>query len=158
MPSILIVCFANQCRSPMAEGILQKLVETRPDHDQWRVESAGICADLGSPATKHAQVIMACKGIDISSHFSQPVDKKLIKQFDLVLTMEKIHRDTLKHKFPEYSDRIFMISEMVGKVEDIADPIGGELEDYRVTADILEGIFSEGFDRINRIATSSQNA
>lgn len=152
MPSILIVCSANICRSPIAEAILKRLVADRLDADQWYVESAGTWANYGSPAAVLSQYVVQKMGLDISNHQSQPVTLELMQQFDLILTMEDRQKEGLVLQFKPYADRIFMISEMIGKVEDIPDPIGGELTDYQETARVLERILSDGLDRIYQLA------
>jgi protein-tyrosine phosphatase len=156
-PSVLIVCMANQCRSPMGEGILKHLVEKRSDCDQWRIESAGVWADSGFTATRNAKAVMAQKGIDISSHRSKPVVEELLRQFNLVLTMEKKHKEMIQSAFPQFSTRVFMVSEMIGKLEDVSDPIIGGLDYYQETAEKLEHIFSDGLERIYRLATVAQD-
>ena len=152
MPSILIACTANICRSPMAEAMLKRLVSTRPDAEQWHIESAGTWADCGSPSAPLSQLVMKRMGMDISTHQSQPVSSDLIKRFDLILTMEHHHKEGLKSVFKQYSDRIFLISEMIGLEEDISDPIGGDLEDYKETARKLARILTDGLDRIYQLA------
>jgi len=152
MPSILIVCSANICRSPLADAILKRLVADRPDADQWHIESAGTWANFGSPAAMLSQVVAQKMGLDISTHQSQPVTLELVKQFDLVLTMEDRQKEGLVLQFKPYADRIFMISEMIGRVQDIPDPIGGELVDYQETARVLERILSDGLDRIFQLS------
>jgi protein-tyrosine-phosphatase len=151
MPSILIVCTANICRSPMGEAILKQLVAARSDAGEWRIESAGTWALHGSSPAPLSQLVMQTRGLDISHHQSQPVTEELIQQFDLVLTMESNHKEGLQLVFKDHADRIFMLSEMVGQREDISDPIGGELEDYHDTADRLEKILSQGLERIIQV-------
>lgn len=152
MPSILIVCTANICRSPIAEAILKRLVADRPDADQWYIKSAGTWANYGSPAAVLSQLVVQKMGLDISTHQSQPVTLELIQQFDLILTMEDQQKEGLALQFKPYADRIYMISEMIGRIEDIPDPIGGELVDYQETARVLEHILSDGLDRIYQLA------
>jgi protein-tyrosine phosphatase len=139
----------------MGEGILKFLVGSRPDFNQWRIESAGVWAEPGCEATKNAQIEMDRRGIDISLHRSRPLNEKLIQQFNLILTMEKDHKDRIIAAFPAYADRVFMINELVGRADDIADPIGGDLKDYRQTADRLERILSTALDRIYQLASAS---
>jgi protein-tyrosine-phosphatase len=156
MISVLFVCTANLCRSPMAEAILKKQASLRPDADQWHIESAGVWAQDGKPAAFLSRYIMEMMGMDISAKQSQPVSLKLLQNFDLVLTMEQEHKDWLEAQYAGSADHVFMLSEMVGEVADIPDPIGGELYEYQEVAQLLERIISEGFDRIYQLATMRQ--
>lgn len=153
MLSILIVCTANICRSPMAEAILKHLVSKRPDATQWHIESAGTWASPGYQAAELSQYVMQTMGMDISSHRSQPVSLDLVRRFDLIVTMENNHKEGMSAEFRAYADRIYMLSELVGQTMNIPDPIGGELEDYVETANLLNRILSEGLERIYQLAT-----
>jgi protein-tyrosine-phosphatase len=155
MPSILIVCTANICRSPIAEAILKRLVAGRPDADQWHIESAGTWASYGSPAAVLSQLVAQGMGMDISAHKSKPITLELMQQFDLILTMENQHKEGLTLQFEPFAHRIFMLSEMIGRVEDIPDPIGGEVADYQDTANKLERFLTDGLDRIYYLATKN---
>jgi protein-tyrosine-phosphatase len=157
MLSILIVCTANICRSPMAEAILKHLVSERPDATQWHIESAGTWAISGCRAAELSQYVMQTMGMDIGSHRSQPVSLDLIRKFDLILTMENNHKEGMMAEFHSYADRIFMLSEMVGLTVNITDPIGGKVEDYVETANSLNRIISEGVERIFQLATINKN-
>jgi protein-tyrosine-phosphatase len=137
----------------MAEAILKRLVSDRKDADLWHIESAGTWAKDGYPAAELSQYAMQSIGMDITSHKSQPVRLALIKRFDLILTMENNHKDGLIYEFGEFSDRIFMLSEMVGLMMDVPDPIGGQLADYEETAHLLERLLSDGLERIYQLAT-----
>jgi protein-tyrosine-phosphatase len=157
MPAILIVCTANICRSPMAEAILKHLVASRQDANQWYIESAGTWAKKGYPAAELSQYVMQTMGMDISSHKSQPVSLELVQRFDLILTMENNQKEGMIVQFGQYANRIFMLSEMIGIMMDIPDPIGGEMIDYEETAHRLEHIMLDGLDRIYQQALLNQN-
>lgn len=138
----------------MGEAILKQLVSQRPDAEHWHIESAGTWASTGSPAAPYSQYVMKMRGMDISNHRSKPVTEDLLKQFKLVLAMESHHKEGMMVAFNDFAHRFYLLSEMVGTVENIEDPIGGELEDYRETADRLERIMSGGLEKIVQLASA----
>jgi protein-tyrosine-phosphatase len=156
MIKVLLVCTANICRSPMAEAILKNLVSMRSDADEWHVESAGVWALSGKPPAILSQFVMEKMGIDISAHQSQLTSLELLQKFDLILTMEYEHKKYLQEKYEETYSRIYMLSEMVGEVLDIPDPIGGNLGDYEEIAYLLEHLLTDGLDRIVEMAKLHQ--
>mgnify|MGYP001138720784 CR=1 FL=1 len=156
MGSVLFVCTANQCRSPMAEALFKAhLSQSRENNKCWQVQSAGLWANDHSPATSNAQAILRTRGLDISSHRSQPVTKKLLSSSNLVLCMTENHKRQLQKDFPEYSSRIFLLSEMVGKVEDITDPIGLSRQSYIRIADEINDYINEGIQKILSLAKTN---
>ena len=152
MPSILFVCTANVCRSPMAMAIFRKLVQD--DREEWEVASAGTWAIEGLPVTSKALLVLQSKGLDISDHRSQPVTGELIDRFDLILTMEKNHKEALAIEFPQKAKRIFLLSEMIGLVYDVPDPIGKSLTDFQSTHNEIEQTLKMGLHKIRRLAKS----
>jgi protein-tyrosine-phosphatase len=141
----------------MAEAILKRLVADRPDSDQWYIDSAGTWALYGSYPAPMSQFVMQSMGMDISSHQSKPVSRKLLQNFDLILTMESEQKDSLRFQFAEFANRIYMLSELEGIKEDIIDPIGGELSDYQATARELKRILSDSLDGIYQLTQSNKN-
>lgn len=148
MPSIIFVCSANQCRSPMAEALFKAIVAEAEDLNAWRIESAGTWAYKGVPATALARQAMQERSLDIEDHRSRPVSSELLADFDLILVMEDRHRLFLREQFPGVVERVRMFSEIVGNEEDIDDPVMGTLDTYRDTVAILQAHFEGGFDRI----------
>ncbi len=156
MPSILFVCSANQCRSPMAQVLFEAFLVGKGVREEWRVESAGVWAYEGSRATANAQTAMAERGLDLSQHVSQPADSTLLKQFDLTLVMEQRHKTVLQEQNPQLADRIYLMREIADQEGDFADPVGGSLERYRAAADELERLIEGSFDRIEGLVTKSK--
>ena len=150
MNSVLFICSANICRSPMAMGLLHSMVED--SSDQWKIESAGVWDMGGQQVAANTRLVLKERCIDLNDHTSRTVTGTILSEFSLVLVMEDIHKEVLKLAFPEYTDRIYMLSEMVGELFDIVDPIGESLADFEETALEMERILTEGFEKISILA------
>lgn len=142
MPSLIFICTANICRSPMAMAIFLNRVQQQDE--SWRVESAGTWAYEGDPASEKVVQVLAGRGLDISNHRSRLVSHDILSDFDLILTMEQGQMEALKVEFPDLAGRVYMLSEMIGMKFDIKDPIGGPLYEFEETANEFERIFDEG--------------
>jgi len=138
--SVLFVCTANQCRSPMAEVMMRNWLEQKGRTGSWRVASAGIDASPGIPATGTAQRAMLERGIDLNHHRSQQVSEKLLAESDIILVMEDWHKTQLLKEFPAYADKVCLIRERAGLQGDVDDPVGLPLDEYRKTADELQSL------------------
>jgi len=138
---VLFVCTGNSCRSPMAEGILKDLLEKEGVEDVV-VESAGTMAPSGMSPTNFAVLTMVEMGIDISSHKAQPLTEAMVKEADLILVMERVHQHFIEHFLPSARDKVFLLKtfgkeDVEGNME-IDDPIGGDLDFYRMCGQILK--------------------
>ena len=155
MPSILIICTANQCRSPMAMALLRKRLEDLDLEGEWVVDSAGTWGFDGIPATDNAIQAMQERGLDLGQHLSRKVNEGLLSSYDLVLTMESFHKEALQVEFPEFAEKVYMLSEMIGEEWDIKDPVGQPLDDYLDTAELIDRTLEQGMERILELARSN---
>jgi len=151
--SLLFVCTANQCRSPMAEALfIRYLKDNAYDLEKWNVASAGCWAYPDLSATPHAVQTVEKMGGDLYFHSSKAVSEDLLKDFNLILCMESDHKRFIKRNFPEAAKDVFLFSEMIGKDFEIHDPVGGTLEKYEQTAEKLKETMQSGFKKIRGLS------
>lgn len=155
MHSVLFICTANQCRSPLAEGLLRLRVGL--DNPAWRISSAGTWAEDGAPITYNSQLVLEKRGLDLSEHQSCSVDQELIEAHQLILTMTRSHKEALRIEFSQAVGRIFLLSEMVDRVYDIADPVGQPYNAYAETAEEIEMILEQGYAKILALSQEAED-
>ena len=135
----------------MAMELLRNKVSE--SEDEWRIESAGVWADPGVPAAKNTQDVLAVRGLEVRSHRSRPITPEMMEEFDLFLVMERNHQEALRAAFPQHAGRIYLLTELVDERTDIVDPIGGDLADYEDTAQEIEMIFDQGYDKLLKMTS-----
>jgi len=134
----------------MAEGFLKKMLKEKiSSTTKIQVSSAGLNA-YGWPITKEAAETMKKEGIDASSFKSKRLTEELVDKADLILTMEKSHKDAILSLLPQHAQKIFTLKEFAGETEnlDISDPYGSGLKAYEVCAKEVKLTLVKAFDRI----------
>jgi protein-tyrosine phosphatase len=131
--NILVVCVANLCRSPIAQGLL---IQRLPDRNIW---SAGLNAVPGELADRRTVAAAAIHGLDLSAHRTQSVAGWMCEAAELILVMEQSHRSELERRYPLVRGKVFLIG--AAEQVDIADPFRLPEEAFATTyADIERGV------------------
>ncbi len=150
MKTILVVCTANICRSPMVAALLRRELETAGVEDQVRVVSAGTRALEDEPASDLAVAEMKRRGLDLREHRSQPLTPDLIREADLILVMEEQHRRSIFSVAPLQLFKVYLLSELSGGYGEVGDPFGEGERDYQRSAAQIEALVHAGMPRILR--------
>lgn len=148
MRRLLFVCTGNICRSPMAEHLLRHMLKER-GYEDYLVASAGVDAMNGMSSTDKVEKLLLQEGIDCSSHRSQELTEELAESSYLILTMTDWHRERVLemvdgkkvHLLKEYVQRreAKRDSKQSMDSQNIADPYGGTLEEYRICMEEIRG-------------------
>jgi glycine hydroxymethyltransferase len=137
--SVLFVCTGNICRSPIAEGLLCRLLGNRKDIE---VASAGVHAVRGQPPSLYAVQVCEEEGADISGLRSQPLTSALIDRATHIFAMTGAHLETIQMLFPQGAEKSFLLREFeepgTTVWRDVPDPIGLGREIYEDCARIIK--------------------
>lgn len=170
---MLFVCTGNQCRSPMAEAMLRRLVEGLCDLE---VASAGTIGD-GTPPPEPAAAVMAEMGVDIAGRPSRRLSADDLAGADLIVTMSRQHLVDVATLHPPAWERAFTFADLLnraaaaggrargetlaqwarrmsagrtrasvlaaGTAGDVADPMGGTVRDFEQTRDRLQKMVAQ---------------
>ncbi len=128
---VIFVCTGNTCRSPMAEYLFRSMI-SEAEKDEIKVDSAGIMASSGSPASENTVKILTEAGIDgIKNHHSKPVAEIFPESDDLFLGMTQSHKQHLLNQFAGREVDVFTLNEYIDSELNLSDPYGHDLSQYR---------------------------
>ncbi|MEC7224901.1 MAG: low molecular weight protein arginine phosphatase [Verrucomicrobiota bacterium] len=137
--SILFVCTGNICRSPMAEGLFQKLIAN--SEIEIEVQSAGVSTFGGQKPSQHTLDILKDEGVDLTNNLSQPLDSKLINEANYIFAMSASHIMAIENMFPEAIEKTFLVTNFCDNQPingtDVPDPYGGSRKEYEHTKELL---------------------
>ncbi|MGE0441484.1 MAG: low molecular weight protein arginine phosphatase [Gemmatimonadales bacterium] len=153
MTRVLFVCTGNTCRSPMAEAMLRRGLETAGKPDV-AVASAGTGAWEGAPASEGSYLVSLEHDLDLSAHRARLLTRAVVDEADLILTMSRTHLARVRelgggaraHLLGEYAG-------LSGAGADITDPFGGDLEDYRATFRAIAALMPAVLTRLSGTVT-----
>lgn len=120
----------------MAEALLRDALREQQD---IVVESAGLAALVGYPASEHAVTLMQERGLEISKHRARQITPDMIHAADLVLVMEAGHRRVIDMNEPAARGKIYRLGEWQDR--DIKDPYRQPRKAFEAAlADIDQGV------------------
>ena len=121
--NVLFVCLGNICRSPMAEGVFQKMVDEAGLSDQIKVDSAGTGSwHVGERAHRGTQRILRQHGIHYNGRARQ-VSAGDIQEDTYVVAMDESNMNDLRRKFGDH-DRLYRLLDFASNANEknVPDP------------------------------------
>ncbi len=157
MVKVLFVCLGNICRSPLAEGIFNKILKEKGLDTKIACDSAGTANyHVGDKPDKQAVRVAKQNGV-ILTHRGRQVSIADFDSFDYILTMDNDNFKNVKALEKKAQDatattkaKIYLAREFDNlyddeiddseneKAWDVADPYLGEDEDFQECHDTLE--------------------
>jgi L-threonylcarbamoyladenylate synthase len=139
--NILFVCTGNTCRSPMASAFAAKYTANKlgckVDELEalgYTIESFGISAYDGCPASQEAVTVLKNKGLSLQEHRSRLLKRQAIRQADWIFVMSRHHLDAILAMDPGSRQRVFLLDPQ----SEIMDPIGLGQQVYEACAKRIE--------------------
>lgn len=143
MDKIVFICTGNTCRSPMAEGLFKSM--NGEQKTGLEAISAGIFTNNGMPASENAVIAAKELGADISNHKSQMLNGGIVNNAKYLVCMTGAHYDQILLRFPNASDKLFTLLP-----NDIDDPFGGNIDDYRKCATQIKSAVESIIERLSK--------
>lgn len=145
---ILTVCTANVCRSPFVASLLQHRVNVAGLAALVSVESAGVRAQPGHQVDPVIATMLNERGVALADEYAVPVAEQALRQADLVLVMEEAHRQALFYRLPDALPKIFLLSELAGRFDEVVDPHGFDQQAYEAMASLVTELIDQGWPRL----------
>lgn len=127
-PHLLVVCSANQCRSPIAEFLLRR--RFRMMDILVTVSSAGTHADDGLPMHPFAQQVLERCDFDPSRFTSRRLCAADLDNADLILVAERTHLESIAGLRPAAARRGFPILQFAQMAPLLAPLPNAEAEEF----------------------------
>ncbi len=118
--TVLAVCTANICRSPMMELLLRD----RLDESRFEVASAGIKGWPDAPVDSMVRLELVRLGIDATAFRSRPLRSEHVALADVIVTATREHRSAVLEAAPGALRKTFTLLELaalVGSEGPVAD-------------------------------------
>ncbi len=159
---ILTVCRGNIARSPFSEEIIRQELHKRGLEKQFVSISRGVQGTSVDPGDVEfpnityypqmfadTQPVLEKYAVDLSNHVSRKMDAEIARKASIILAVDTKTKLALEKLYPTEVDKIHLISELVGKHEDISDPEGlhGPAKQEKVFTE-LHSIIVNGFEKL----------
>ena len=133
MHKVLFVCHGNICRSPMAQYVLQHMVNKAGRSADFQIDSVAVSnEERGNPVYPPVRRLLNSNGIFCDGHHARRITQEDVDHFDHIYYMDSSNLHYLRRLFPGENK----FQPLIGR--DVADPYyyGGYDQTW---ADINEG-------------------
>lgn len=148
MVKVLFVCMGNICRSPVAEGVFQRMLEGAGLVGKVYVDSAGTHSyHIGAPPDPRSQATALRRGVDLRNLRARQVTVADFAEFDYVLAMDSDNLTGLLAlcQTPELRSRAQLFMDYAPELpeREVPDPYYGGANGFERVMDLIE-VAAEG--------------
>ena len=140
---LLFVCLGNICRSPAAEGVMQRIVAERGLEHRFEIDSAGTYGGHAGDLPDYRMRSHAAKRGYNLTHRARRVTSADFEEFDYIVAMDDGNRRTLMQMAAtvEESRKIVMMGKYIRRFphyDYVPDPYYEGAEGFELVLDLLE--------------------
>ncbi len=159
--SVLFVCMGNICRSPTAQGALEKQISEADLPFRLLVDSAGTHAyHAGEPPDRRSIAAAERAGIDITRQRARKITEEDFTLFDHIVAMDKDNLFNLSHACPRREhNKISLLMDYAppGFPKYVPDPYYGGARGFdqvvKLTLEATEGLLASISSRVKGVVT-----
>ena len=124
MLKVLFICHGNICRSPMAEYVMQHMVEERHIAHKYTIESAATSREeIGNDVHHGTKRKLRGVGIPCPRRAARQVTRADYDEYDYLIVMDQMNIRNLHRIIGSDPDhKVYKLLEFAGSSRDIADP------------------------------------
>ena len=141
--NVLFVCLGNICRSPAAQGVMQRMIDERGLGDRFYLDSAGTYGGhAGELPDRRMRVHAQRRGYNLT-HRSRRVTGQDFEDFDVIVAMDSSNRYNLQEMAAsvEEAGKIIMMGDYIlhyQHYDHIPDPYYEGAEGFELVLNLLE--------------------
>jgi protein-tyrosine phosphatase len=135
---IVVVCYGNICRSPLAEALLKRaLREARLDRG-YLVRSAGVGAQPGTPAARGTLEAAQERGLDLAAHRARRLSLEMAREADILIALDEVVE----------AEIAILAGDLQVVLWAVDDPYGGPPEAYQRAAEEIAAHVEQFVDEL----------
>lgn len=153
MVNVLFVCMGNICRSPIAQGVFERAVESEGLEAEVSVDSAGTGSwHIGQPPDARGREVAKRRGYDLDAQRARRLDPLDCEKFDYILVMDEENYRTASAlcRRPKTQVRLLLDYAPDSEVKEVPDPYFSGPEGFEYVLDLVESAVKGLLEDIRR--------
>jgi protein-tyrosine-phosphatase len=142
---ILVVCYGNICRSPIAVALLDRALRSAGLDRRYTVRSAGVGALPGTPAASGAQEAALAAGLDLEAHRARRLTNEMAHEADIVIALDEVVEEEIA----------ILAGDVAVTLWPVDDPYGGPAPGYTRALQEIEAHVGPFVEELSRGPQSS---